>query len=166
MPRVANGWQRPRARGKSHETHAPGWPRISAALFYDDANAAIDWLCRAFGFEVRLKVEGDDGDVVHSELVFGDGLIMVGSTKREHPFSKKSPRSIGGANTSSLMIYVDDVDAHYARAKSAGATITKEPATSDYGDDYWVDKGYGCSDCEGHHWWITQRMKTGATKAT
>src|SRR5690606_37481574 len=57
-----------------------GWPRISSAVFYDDAARAIDWLCAAFGFEVRLKVEGDGGRIEHSELTFGDGLIMVGST--------------------------------------------------------------------------------------
>ena len=47
------------------------WPRISSSVFYDDAGAAIDWLCRAFGFEVRLKVEGEGGRIEHSELVFG-----------------------------------------------------------------------------------------------
>jgi uncharacterized glyoxalase superfamily protein PhnB len=55
-----------------------GWPRISSAVFYDDPAAAIEWLCRAFDFEVRLKVEGEGGTIEHSELVFGDGLIMVG----------------------------------------------------------------------------------------
>ena len=55
----------------------PGWPRISSALFYDDAGQAIDWLCRAFGFEVRLRVEGDGGRIEHSELEYEGGLIMV-----------------------------------------------------------------------------------------
>ena len=50
----------------------PGWPRISAALFYADPVAAIDWLCRAFGFEVRMKVEGPNGTIEHSELEYGD----------------------------------------------------------------------------------------------
>ena len=59
-----------------------GWPRISSALYYDDAETAIDWLCNAFGFMVRLKVGGDDGGIVHSELEYGEGLIMVGQTGR------------------------------------------------------------------------------------
>ena len=54
-----------------------GWPRLSASVFYDDPHTAIAWLCRAFGFEVRLKVEGDDGVIVHSELCYGEALIMV-----------------------------------------------------------------------------------------
>jgi uncharacterized glyoxalase superfamily protein PhnB len=53
------------------------WPRCSSALFYQDAVAAIDWLCDAFGFEVRIRVEGKDGRIEHSELTIGEGLIMV-----------------------------------------------------------------------------------------
>ena len=56
-----------------------GWPRISGAVFYDEPARAIDWLCQAFGFEVRLKVEGEGGRIEHSELTMGEGLIMVGS---------------------------------------------------------------------------------------
>lgn len=54
-------------------TMNPPWPRISSCLFYADAAAAIDWLCRVFGFEVRLKCAGEDGEIDHSELVLGDG---------------------------------------------------------------------------------------------
>ena len=59
-----------------------GWPRISNSVYYDDPRRAIDWLVSAFGFEVRLKVEGDDGSIVHSELTFGDGLIFVGDAAK------------------------------------------------------------------------------------
>ncbi len=59
----------------------PGWPRISSSLIYDDANKAIEWLGKAFGFTVRLKVEDEKGGVAHSELTFGDGVIMVSSAK-------------------------------------------------------------------------------------
>ena len=142
-----------------------GWPRISSAIFYDDAAIAIDWLCRAFGFEVRLKVEGDKGSIVHSELVIGDGVVMVASSNTgaqpQRPFLAhcKSPKSLGGANTQSLMVYVDDADAHCARAKAAGATIFMEPAVHDYAEDYWADRSYGAVDPEGHHWWFTQRIR-------
>jgi uncharacterized glyoxalase superfamily protein PhnB len=54
-----------------------GWPRLSSALYYRDAAAAIDWLQRAFGFEVRLRVEGDQGRIEHSELTFGEAVVMV-----------------------------------------------------------------------------------------
>ena len=87
-----------------------GWPRISSALFYDDAAKAITWLCKAFDFEVRLLIEGEGGRIEHSELTYGDGLIMVGSTggraDRKVPLPCKSPRSVGGANTQALCICV------------------------------------------------------------
>jgi len=93
-----------------------GWPRISSGVVYEDPAKAIDWLCRAFGFEVRLKVQGDDGAIHHCELVYGDGVVMLGSGTREAPH-RKSPRQLGGANTQAMMVYVDDVEAHCARAR-------------------------------------------------
>jgi uncharacterized glyoxalase superfamily protein PhnB len=134
-----------------------GWPRISSALFYDDARQAIDWLGRAFGFELKLLVEGDGGRVEHSELTFGEGLIMVGATQKAD--YRRSPKAIGSANTQCLMIYVDDVEAHCARARAAGATILREPETHDYGSDYWSDRGYECADPEGHRFWFMQRLR-------
>ena len=77
----------------------PGWGRTSSALFYEDAATAIDWLCRAFGFEVRIKVEGEGGRI--------------------------------------------------------------EPATQDYGEEYWSDRSYQAQDPEGHLWWFMQRLRTG-----
>ncbi len=143
-----------------------GWPRLSASVYYDDPHAAIDWLCKAFGFEVRLKVEGDDGTIHHSELVFGEALVMVGGTGAGDHHSTDtwrgiaaSPRSLNGANTGALCLFVDDADAHAARAKSAGAVLVREPTTSDYGDDYWSDRSYGATDPEGHLWWFMQRIR-------
>lgn len=142
----------------------PGWPRISNALFYRDAAAAIDWLCAAFGFEVQLKIEGEGGRIEHSELTFGGGLVMVGEEGpregRPGTGHRKSPRSIDGVNTQCLMVYVDDVEAHCARARAAGAKIVAEPSTTDYGEEYWTDRGYECEDVEGHHWWFYQRLRT------
>jgi uncharacterized glyoxalase superfamily protein PhnB len=144
----------------------PGWPRISTALYYEDAHAAIDWLCRAFGFEVRLKIEGDDGAIHHSELVCGEGLIMVSSsvdTEKQAKFPwRRSPSQVNGINTQNLMMYVDDVEAHCKRAREAGAVITSDPETHDYGEEYWADRGYECVDLGGHHWWFTQRLHSGA----
>ena len=58
------------------DTH-PDWPRISSGLYYEDAAKAIDWLVAAFGFEVRLRVEGDNGTIEHSELTLPGGVIIV-----------------------------------------------------------------------------------------
>jgi uncharacterized glyoxalase superfamily protein PhnB len=142
----------------------PGWPRIASSLYYRDAAAAIDWLCRAFGFAVRLRVEGEGGVIVHSELEYGEGLIMVGQEEREGTpprFRRRrlSPLNSPG-NTQDLMLYVDDVDAHCARARAAGATIVSEPAVHDYGDDHWADRSYGALDLDGHIWWFAQRLRS------
>jgi uncharacterized glyoxalase superfamily protein PhnB len=140
------------------------WPRCSSAVFYQDAAAAIKWLCDAFGFEVRLKVEGKDGRIEHSELTYGEGVVMVAQedpdSARRWKAAMRSPRSLGGAGTQSIMFYVDDADAHCAHARSRGARIVEEPATHDYGEEHWADRRYGALDPEGHMWWITQRVRT------
>ena len=136
-----------------------GWSRISSSLVYRDASTAIDWLCKAFGFEVRLKVEGEGGRIEHSELELGGGLIMVGDSRRADRPHQKSPKELGGANTQVMFAYVDDVDAHCERARKAGATIAKEPTTTDYGEDYWSDRSYEAVDLEGHHWYFAQRIR-------
>ncbi|MBT9594640.1 MAG: VOC family protein [Vitreoscilla sp.] len=141
----------------------PDWPRISSSLVCQDPAAMIDWLCRAFGFQLRLKVEGEDGRIEHSELCYGEGVVMVcgesgpGAPRFGTPLL--SPRAAGG-NTQSMMVYVDDADAHCAQARAAGARIVAEPALHDYGEAYWADRSYGAIDPEGHLWWITQRIRS------
>jgi len=136
---------------------------LSSAIYYDDAAGMIDWLCRAFGFDVRLKVESDGGRIEHSELVYGEALIMVAQSGENprHPKLPRgaSPRSIGGANTQCLMLYVDSVEEHCATARAAGATVVEEPSLHDYGADYWADRSYGALDPEGHVWWFTERLR-------
>jgi uncharacterized glyoxalase superfamily protein PhnB len=139
-----------------------GWPRLSAMVVYQDAVAAIDWLGRAFGFEVRLKVEGDDGKIVHAELVYGEALVMPaqeGTGDKGYAPGTRSPKSLDGKFTQALLIHVEDVEAHCARARAAGAKIFFEPKVSDYGEDYWADKNYGAIDLEGHHWWFSERVR-------
>lgn len=146
----------------------PGWPRISSAVYYQDPAKAIDWLCNAFGFEVRLKVEGENGSILHSELLIGEGVIMVAATEKEskpqQAVHRRSPRTIGGANTQNMMIYVDDVEAHCKQARAAGAKIVSEPTTTDHGEEYWADRGYEAEDLDGHHWWFFQRLRDPVTK--
>ena len=141
-----------------------GWPRISSSLYYREAGKMIDWLCDAYGFEVRLKVEGDGGRIEHSELTYGDGLIMVGQERVGPAAARwgvdmKSPLSVSGANTQGMMVFVDDVDAHCAHARAAGARIVDEPTMHDYGEDYWADRSYGAVDPEGHQWWFMHQLR-------
>jgi uncharacterized glyoxalase superfamily protein PhnB len=119
---------------------------IYPSLTYDDAAAAIAWLCRAFGFEKRFVAEGPDGRVMHSELTFGPGVIMVSSAKPEQ--HRVGPRIADVANQA-LCVRVEDVDAHYARAKGAGAAITRELRDEEYGS-----RGYMAADPEGHVWYF------------
>ena len=139
-----------------------GWPRISSGVYYRDAAGMIDWLCAAFGFELVLKVEGEGGRIEHSELTYGGGMVMVGreisGDDRRYQTDRLSPLN-AHCNTQNLMVYVDDVDVHCAQARAAGARIVAEPEVHDYGDDYWADRSYGCTDPEGHLWWFTQRVR-------
>ncbi|MBX2803738.1 MAG: VOC family protein [Myxococcales bacterium] len=138
----------------------PGWSRINASLFYDDAKAAIDFLCTAFGFEPVLIIERDDGAIQHSELRLGEtGLIMVGSAAAAHDIPSASPRSLDGRVSQAQCIFVDDADAHAAAAEAAGAVIVCAPETHDYGEEHWADRTYLARDPEGHHWWFMQRLR-------
>jgi len=115
---------------------------------YRDANAAIEWLCKAFGFEKHLVVPGENGTVAHAQLAFGNGMIMLGSALEDEFGQRvKPPREIGGIGTQSAYVIVEDADAHYARAKAAGAEIVMEVEDQDYGG-----RLYSCLDPEGHLW--------------
>ena len=121
---------------------------VIPALRYRDAAAAVEWLCTAFGFEKHLVVPGDGGNVVHAQLVFGNGMVMLGSAG-DDDFSKlqKPPRALGGVGSQSPYIIVEDADEHYARAVAAGAEIVMNIKDEDYGG-----RGYSCRDTEGHLW--------------
>ncbi len=141
----------------------PGWPRLSSALHCDPARAAIAWYQRAFGFELLFVVDAPDGSVMHSELRFGEALIMVseGGPDQAAKFGPpgRAPKHLGGSNTQTLMLYVDDVDAHCAQALAAGAVVTMALTDNDYGPAYWLDRSYGCTDPDGHLWWFSQRLR-------
>lgn len=118
-------------------------PRIMPMLTYADAPAAIEFLCRAYGFRQRFRLDMPDGRVGHAELVLDDGVIALAS---EFEGFGTSPLRLDG-HASQLFCYVDDVDAHFARARAEGATITCEPA-----DQFYGDRIYRTIDPEGHHW--------------
>jgi uncharacterized glyoxalase superfamily protein PhnB len=111
-----------------------------------------------------LKIEGEGGRIEHSELTYGEGLIMVAQespqAERVWKRSLRSPKSLNGAGTQNIMFYVDDADAHCAQARAGGAKVLEEPETHDYGADYWADRSYGALDLEGHLWWVTQRVRS------
>lgn len=114
------------------------------ALFYRDAAAAIDFLERAFGFATLLRVPGPDGRVAHAELRCGDAVVMVGTEQPDRGWVSPA----GGDGVTALVYLVcDDVDAHCARARAAGAEITMEPRDTDYGS-----RDYLALDPEGNTW--------------
>lgn len=121
-------------------------PNIFPSLYYRDASAAIEWLARAFGFEKRMAVVDDDGSILHSELTLGPGVIMVGTARPER--GCLSPLDLAGVNQG-LCVRVDDPDAHCARAKAAGAEITRELRDEEYGS-----RGYMAKDLEGNTWYF------------
>lgn len=137
-----------------------GWPRIASAVFYEDAAAAIDWLCRAFGFEVQLKVENERGQIAHSQLVLGGGLIMVGQAGLSPDRSYlRSPRTVGGANTQSLFAYVDDADAHCEQARAAGARHHGRAGHPGLRRRPLGGQELPGPGPRGHHWWFAHRVR-------
>lgn len=123
---------------------------VIPCLRYQDAPKAIDWLCRAFGFEKQLVVPNDDGTIAHAQLTHGRGMIMLGSAGGHGGgFDQlvKTPAQVGGIGTQSSYVVVDDADAHLARARAAGAEIVLDIQDADYGG-----RGYTCRDPEGHVW--------------
>ncbi|MBW8816218.1 MAG: VOC family protein [Caulobacterales bacterium] len=125
---------------------------LMSAVCYRDPKAALKFLEAAFGFEVSMLIEDGDGALVHSEMRYGDAVVMIGNEWSE---DHKSPLSIGGKNTQTVHIQITtDVDAHCAGARVAGFEIIMEPATQFYGD-----RTYRCRDPEGHIWTVAQTVE-------
>ena len=108
-------------------------------------------------------------DAIRERLTLGATVLDIGSGRHPSLSAAERPGTRWGvnmlspktanANTQGLMLYVDDVDAHCAQARAAGATIVDEPSVHDYGEDYWADRSYGALDPEGHIWWFSQRLR-------
>ncbi|MDR3510826.1 MAG: VOC family protein [Caulobacteraceae bacterium] len=127
-------------------------PSLTSCPCYRDAKAALVWLEEAFGFEPSMVILGPDGEVAHSEMRFGDGLIMVGNEWSEN---HSSPLRLEGRNTQTIHVQLDeDVDAHCERARRAGAEIIQPPETQFYGD-----RTYRARDLEGHIWTFGQTVQ-------
>ncbi len=115
------------------------------AIRYRDADAAIEWLGRAFGFEEVSMHRGEDGTVAHAEFAAGDAMIMLGQHAGQGLFGGGTPDAL--ASPISLYLVVEDPDAHHARAAAAGAEIVVELADKDYGS-----REYSARDLEGNLW--------------
>jgi uncharacterized glyoxalase superfamily protein PhnB len=111
---------------------------IIPTLRYADANAAIDFLERAFGLERKAVHENEDGTIAHAELTHGRGMVMLGTARDGDRFS--TGRAV-------IYVVVDDPDALHARAKAAGATIIQELTDQDYGS-----REFAAEDPEGNVW--------------
>lgn len=126
-------------------------PRITPHLFYEDIESAAAFLIEAFGFKTRWRLTDKNEKLVHVELEVEDSLVMLGlAEENEHWDSPKNMPKIHQR----LFIYIDDVDAHYARAKAAGAKIVKELVDAFYGD-----RVYECVDPEGHYWRFAEHIE-------
>jgi uncharacterized glyoxalase superfamily protein PhnB len=112
-------------------------PTVFPTLKYDDAAAAIDFLVEAFGAERHAVYTNDDGSILHAELRFGNGLVMLGSASAE------MPADAGGTG---IYVVVQDPDAHCARARAASAEIERDLHDEPYGREY------SAKDSEGNSW--------------
>lgn len=118
---------------------------IMPCLSYRDAPAAIDWLCRAFGFEKKVAYDGPDGTIAHAELRLGRDYVMLG-TQKDDVFNVRVPKDLG-ASTQTIYIVVADPDALFARATAAGAEVVRALQDTDYGS-----RDFSVRDPEGHVW--------------
>lgn len=114
-------------------------------LFYEDVDAALSFLSKAFGFKEALRYTGEGGYVNHAEMRLGDGKIYLGDPGDHY----RSPKKVG--STFGTCVVVDDVDEHFKGAKAAGAEIIEEPTDQDYGE-----RRYIAVDPEGHQWFFSQ----------
>ena len=128
-------------------------------LAYEDGFAALDWLANAFGFRERTRMAAPDGRLAHGEMEAGDGLVMLATPTPQYESPRSHRVSCERARRWSevpwvidgVLVYVADVDAHYTRAKRAGATILSEP------EDGFPARRYRAEDPEGHRWMFMAR---------
>lgn len=128
-------------------------------ISYENGIAALEWLAAAFGFRERTRMTGPDGRLSHGEMEVGDGLIMLASPTASYESPKRHRAACERAREWSavpwiidgVLVHVDDVDAHFARARKAGATILTEIENGPPG------RRYRAEDIEGHRWFFLQR---------
>jgi uncharacterized glyoxalase superfamily protein PhnB len=134
-------------------------PVFTPAVFYKDPMAALDWLERAFGFEVTTLVTDAEGRLAHSEMAFRGGAVNVGgeweSPEIIGPARIRSPATVDGVNTQFVSVHLKDgLDAHCEQARATGARILDEPKEQFYGA-----RTYRAMDPEGHVWTFRQEVR-------
>lgn len=133
-------------------------PSLIPGLFYQDPDAALEWLAKAFGFELRMSYTDDAGRIAYAEVELGDGVVAL-RPQRGHSPQDLSPRAAGGVSTAHLAVAVPDVEAHCARAQQAGARVL-EPLE----DKFYGLRSYAVEDCEGHRWTFESGLRGPAPK--
>jgi uncharacterized glyoxalase superfamily protein PhnB len=123
---------------------------VIPVLIYPDVREAVGWLSKAFGFEERVRI----GENHRSQLSFGDGAVIIGDVRKE----RRPPRP--GEVTHSVIVRLDDVDAHCARARTHGARILMEPTDFEYGE-----RQYTAEDPAGHQWTFSETLDDVAPEA-
>ncbi|MEU4211952.1 VOC family protein [Streptomyces sp. NPDC026206] len=118
-------------------------PAICPALLYRDAKAAIRQLTEAFGFRRTAIYESEDGTVLHAELVYGNGMVMIGSRGRGGVFDE----AMSDAGPCGIYVVVEDTDAHHRRAVEHGVQILMPPTDQEYGS-----RDYMARDVGGNLW--------------
>lgn len=129
--------------------HSPTRTSVTTSMNYRNAPEAIEWLCCVFGFEKHAVFPGPNNTLVQCELTLGGGMIMIASTE-DNDYNRrfmKQPDEIGGAETRTVNLIVNDADAVYARVKAAGGEILLDIEGKHYGG-----RGFTCRDLEGHIW--------------
>ncbi|KUJ68881.1 hypothetical protein ACZ90_15950 [Streptomyces albus subsp. albus] len=124
-------------------TIGTGHPTICPTLLYRDAKAAIKQLTEGFGFTRAALYEDEAGVVLHAELTYGNGMVMLGSAGHEGVFTT----ALRGAGPAGVYVTVEDVDAHHRRAVAHGVEILMPPTDKEYGS-----RDYMARDTEGNVW--------------
>jgi uncharacterized glyoxalase superfamily protein PhnB len=117
-------------------------PNIFPVIRYKDGPAAIEWLGKAFGFAKQLVAPAPDGTIAHAQLTLGAGTLMLSSVRKT-----PDPKNPWDSTTAGVYVFVQEIDAHYVRAKAAGAQIVRPLADTDYGA-----REYSVRDLEGNLW--------------
>jgi len=122
--------------------------RVVPLMRYRDLPNAISWLSEAFGFDAHYTATDDDGELIYAQMTYGHGMVMLGPV-RESDFDDllSQPDEIGGTETQSCYLVVENIEEHFERAKEAGAEIALDVQRDDTGG-----RAYSCRDCEGHLW--------------
>ncbi|PKO16105.1 MAG: hypothetical protein CVU39_08740 [Chloroflexi bacterium HGW-Chloroflexi-10] len=140
----------------------PEYPTVIPMISYEDGIAALEWLTKAFGFRERTRLTAPDGTLSHGEMEVGDGLIMLATpspdyeSPRHHRESCEQTRkwSVASWIFDGVLVYVDDLNAHFERAKAAGAIILSVI------EDGYPGRRYRAEDPEGHRWFFFERNNT------